>query len=524
MASKWARPGFYLDRALYFGLTRPFRPGGKFWGFPGHISGLALVKSSIPEAQSKAHNRPCFGPRTARNPGVALKPRGPDHWHPYPPKIKAMSIIINPLAEIAKILVSPLIRQIGYLISSKSNARDLALENERLKARRSDLMREVEAAERNGNMATSEAQVWFKRAEDLQKEADKVIDTYNEKKSCCGGGGFVQIAPPTTSWERMQQSNFQKSQLTLMERIQFIGPWMHHHNWGERCLQHHSQRQRFMLILDDLWEKLDLKIIGVPQPDPHNRCKVIITTRFLDVCNEMDTDKTKKVDVLDVEDSWNLFHKIVGEVVDFPTIEPLALEVIEECGGLPLAIITVASAMKGKSSIPVWKNALRALRRASTEIKGMEPQDYTISKEQLVEYWIWEGFIGGVDSIEDARNKGHALIESLIDSCMVERVPGDDTLVMLHDVIRDLAIWISSSSGEVGKFVVEAGLGLKEARKGREWKDAERISLFLNEIERLPNRLECSHDPTLILQQNKTLVNIPDGFFECMNLRCLLLT
>ncbi|KAL4201141.1 hypothetical protein AMTRI_Chr02g214690 [Amborella trichopoda] len=129
-----------------------------------------------------------------------------------------------------------------------------------------------------------------------------------------------------------------------------------------------------MLILDDLWEKLDLKIIGVPQPDPHNRCKVIITTRFLDVCNEMDTDKTKKVDVLNVEDSWNLFHKIVGEVVDFPTIEPLALEVIEECGGLPLAIITVASAMKGKSSIPVWKNALRALRGASPEIKGMEPQ------------------------------------------------------------------------------------------------------------------------------------------------------
>ncbi|KAL4201142.1 hypothetical protein AMTRI_Chr02g214700 [Amborella trichopoda] len=86
-----------------------------------------------------------------------------------------MSIIINPLAEIAKILVSPLIRQIGYLISSKSNARDLALENERLKARRSDLMREVEAAERNGNMATSEAQVWFKRAEDLQKEADKLL-------------------------------------------------------------------------------------------------------------------------------------------------------------------------------------------------------------------------------------------------------------------------------------------------------------------------------------------------------------
>ncbi|ERM99108.1 hypothetical protein AMTR_s00101p00133980 [Amborella trichopoda] len=28
------------------------------------------------------------------------------------------------------------------------------------------------------------------------------------------------------------------------------------------------KKQRFMLILDDLWEKLDLNAIGVPRPDP----------------------------------------------------------------------------------------------------------------------------------------------------------------------------------------------------------------------------------------------------------------
>ncbi|KAL4201140.1 hypothetical protein AMTRI_Chr02g214670 [Amborella trichopoda] len=528
-----------------------------------------------------------------------------------------MSVFINPLVEIVKILLVPVSRHIGYLVKSKEKVCDLEVETCRLKDKRADFMAGVEVEKINGKVLTKEAVVpkstrfGSPSRPSARQACGKETSRYNDSKCCFGGlcpncpsnyklsrraakkrirvtahidvadsVQWTMAAPPSLGREMPArtitgQYTFKKNLTEILnclnnDELRMIAV----HGMGgvgKTTLMHHNSiarqiglelnvedeetvaeilfvslnRQRFMLILDDMWDLLDIDRIRVPRPNAQNRCKIIITTRQLAICNLMETDKIIKLDVLQKGDAWDLFRHKAREVVDLPNIEPCAHEIVGECSGLPLAIITVGCAMKGKSSVQVWENALRALHEASPEIEGMErqvfsslkysyerlerdnikscflycslfPGDYEIEKDELVQYWICEGLIGGVDSIEDARNKGHALIESLIDSCMVERVPGDDTLVMLHDVIRDLAIWISSSSGEVGKFVVEAGLGLKEARKGREWKDAERISLFLNEIERLPNRLECSHDPTLILQQNKTLVNIPDGFFECM--------
>ncbi|CAA7053411.1 unnamed protein product [Microthlaspi erraticum] len=39
------------------------------------------------------------------------------------------------------------------------------------------------------------------------------------------------------------------------------------------------KKKRFVLFLDDIWEKVDLTEIGVPFPAPENRCKVVFTTR-----------------------------------------------------------------------------------------------------------------------------------------------------------------------------------------------------------------------------------------------------
>ncbi|ERM99051.1 disease resistance protein At4g27190-like [Amborella trichopoda] len=217
----------------------------------------------------------------------------------------------------------------------------------------------------------------------------------------------------------------------------------------------------------------------------------------------MDTHKEIWVDVLTEEEAWLLFRKKARSVVNMSTTAPLAHEVVKECASLLLAIIVVVSAMRGKDNVLVWRNALRALREVTMEINGMEaqvfrplwynyeqledesikqcfsycslyPEDWQIEKNELVDYWISEGLLGRVDSLDGFRNKGHALIEKLIDSCMIEKVPGDDDTVKLHDVIRDIATWICSSR-ECGRFIVAAGLGLKEARRVEQWKDAQRI-------------------------------------------------
>ncbi|XP_077222681.1 putative disease resistance protein At4g27220 [Tasmannia lanceolata] len=339
------------------------------------------------------------------------------------------------------------------------------------------------------------------------------------------------------------------------------------------------KNSRYVLMLDDLWEEIILDDVGIPKPDKENKCKIVLSTRFLRVSNAMDVDMQFKVKTLGGEEAWNLFHEKTGEVVLLPDIQALAVEVVKECGGLPLAIITVGRAMRGKERKEVWQDALRALKESAVpEIEGMEPkvfrslklsydcleednikpcflycalfpegmepkvfrslklsydcleednikpcflhcalfpEDTEIYVPKLVKYWTMEGFANNVDNLEDASNKGHRIIERLKDACLLEELYGNG--VKMHDLIRDLAIWITSSSLKEGpKFLVKAGMGLKEAPKENMWEGVERVSLMRNQIERLPTRPNCPTLVSLFLQQNYVLRTIPSSFFELM--------
>ncbi|XP_077221998.1 disease resistance protein At4g27190-like [Tasmannia lanceolata] len=143
------------------------------------------------------------------------------------------------------------------------------------------------------------------------------------------------------------------------------------------------------------------------------------------------------------------------------------------------------------------------------------PEDYPIDVDGLVRYWTMEGFANNVDNLEDASNKGHHIIKRLKDACLLEEL--NTNSVKMHDLIRDLAKWITSSSMKEGpKFLVKAGMGLKEAPKENMWEGVERVSLMKNQIERLPTGPNCPTLLSLFLQQNYVLRTIPSSFFELM--------
>ncbi|MQM04676.1 hypothetical protein Taro_037478 [Colocasia esculenta] len=87
--------------------------------------------------------------------------------------------------------------------------------------------------------------------------------------------------------------------------------------------------KRFILLLDQVWEKVDLVEIGVPlSKNLNNKSKVLFTTRSEEVCREMDADEMVKVGSLDAERSWQLFRSKFGRAstpaLDNPEIQPLA--------------------------------------------------------------------------------------------------------------------------------------------------------------------------------------------------------
>ncbi|GKV28204.1 hypothetical protein SLEP1_g37287 [Rubroshorea leprosula] len=289
-------------------------------------------------------------------------------------------------------------------------------------------------------------------------------------------------------------------------------------------------KMKFVLLLDDIWERVDLVKVGIPIPRQGNGSKLIFTTRSLDVCGQMEAHEKIVVDCLAPEKAWELFQIKVGEETldGHPQIRGLAKEVAEECKGLPLALITIGRAMSSKETPEQWEYAKRILRRsvAYQVLPGMRkelypllkfsydslpddklkscflycalfPEDFVIEKWELIDYWIAEGFLDENDSICD-RNEGHDIICTLLGLCLLEKA---DEGVKMHDVIRDMALWIASEI-EKEKYIVETSAQLTEAPKIENWGMIKRLSLMINRIQSLRGTPDCPDLQTLFLEYN----------------------
>ncbi|XP_049410497.1 disease resistance protein At4g27190-like [Solanum stenotomum] len=311
-----------------------------------------------------------------------------------------------------------------------------------------------------------------------------------------------------------------------------------------------EQEKSFLLILDDVWEPINLDDVGVPQLEDPARSKVIITSRSLDVCKQMKIDTEMKVYTLDEDESWKLFIKNAGDNANLEHIQPLAKEIARECDGLPLAVIVIGASMRGKTRVELWEDALKSLRMSEPHNKdvkdkvykvikwsfdSLESQDIELSSEQrsnhvkkkrgdhiqscflycslypvsistdeLISCWWAEEFLGEHDTYEEVYNRGITMIESLKDACLLETHNLDS--VKMHDVVRDVAIWIAKSFGVEHNSVFQDGIGISSSVK--------RISFVSNKIQRLPDNVtECPETTTLLLQDNNRLLEIPHEFF-----------
>ncbi|KAK8962850.1 Disease resistance protein RPS2 [Platanthera guangdongensis] len=313
------------------------------------------------------------------------------------------------------------------------------------------------------------------------------------------------------------------------------------------------KNKSFLLLLDDLWKPVDLAQVGIPQPigagasgDGAAKQKVVFTTRLEGVCGHMQARPRMKLECLDKDEAWLLFQEKVGEetIRAHARILQLARRVAEECDGLPLALVVIGTAMSTKKTPKEWQNTITLLQKSrSNEIHGMEdkilpklkfsydnltdeiirkcfllcslwPEDHSISKTDLIECWMGHGLVDErkFDNINEAYDSGHALIGSMQAACLLERGDDEDKEVKMHDVIRDLALWIASNCGDKpNKFIVSSGTTTFKDTQG----EVERISLVRSDVcdtSGLP--ANCSKLETLMLQESISFKSIVTGFFE----------
>ncbi|KAK4845993.1 hypothetical protein QYF36_011667 [Acer negundo] len=109
--------------------------------------------------------------------------------------------------------------------------------------------------------------------------------------------------------------------------------------------------KRFVLILDDMWEVIQLEELGIPEPTEANGCKLVITNCSLDVCLSMGSTIVQ-VKPLSENETLELFLKKAElDISKVPTLKETVEIVVKQYAGLPLAIVTIASSLKGEHDI-----------------------------------------------------------------------------------------------------------------------------------------------------------------------------
>ncbi|KAF5178297.1 Disease resistance protein summ2 [Thalictrum thalictroides] len=146
--------------------------------------------------------------------------------------------------------------------------------------------------------------------------------------------------------------------------------------------------KRFLLLLDDIWQRIDLVSIGVPLPSSQNNSKILFTTRSETVCGRMEADKIIRVECLNWEAAWTLFQEKVGykalnSDVDIPR---LAKIVAKECLGLPLALITIGRSMASKKTCHEWEHAISVLKNSAAEFPDIKSLPYEMRNLTKLKY------------------------------------------------------------------------------------------------------------------------------------------
>ncbi|TVU38992.1 hypothetical protein EJB05_12391 [Eragrostis curvula] len=232
------------------------------------------------------------------------------------------------------------------------------------------------------------------------------------------------------------------------------------------------QHKRYFIIVDDLWDISTWDILSCAFPENNLRSRSIVTTRIENVAMACCTHQGRlyRLRPLSDQDSQRLLfgRTLDSEHACSSEIKEISTEILRKCGGLPLAIITVASIIASRPTRKRedWEKILNSLGsepgtnsmrqilnlsykdlprhlKACFLYIGMYPEDHIIQRVDLVRQWIAEGLVNNShrQGVEDVANN---YFDDLVNRSLIEPEETDyNGKVMscrVHDMMLDLII------------------------------------------------------------------------------------
>ncbi|KAJ4824813.1 hypothetical protein Tsubulata_008597 [Turnera subulata] len=311
---------------------------------------------------------------------------------------------------------------------------------------------------------------------------------------------------------------------------------------ASRLRERLKQEKKILIVIDDLWDALDLEAVGIPSKTDHKGCKILITSRNRDLLSKaMNCHKLISINNLPEDEAWDLFRKIAGDISSNPELQSVAIKVAKKCGGLPLAISAVAKSLKNESNLSVWRNALRELETPSPRnFTGVPAEVYSAlelsinrlpSEElkstfllccrmgnegsfmDLLKYGIGLRLFSDIHTVEAARDRLESLLHQLRASSLLLENDGNDYF-SVHDFHKIVGVSIASRDGNV--------LAAEEEAEVKEWPDTEKLkdlkAIQLHcSISELPEELECPQLHFFHIHGRDSYQKVPDNIFQRMH-------
>ncbi|VAH00661.1 unnamed protein product [Triticum turgidum subsp. durum] len=255
-----------------------------------------------------------------------------------------------------------------------------------------------------------------------------------------------------------------------------------------KMLHEFLENKRYLVIIDDIWDEKLWEGINFAFSSKNNlRCRLITTTRIVSVsnscCSSAD-DSVYQMKPLSSDDSRRLFHKrIFPDDSGCPNeYEQVSKDILKKCGGVPLAIITIASALASGQKVKPkreWDVLLQSLGSGLTEDNSLEemrrilsfsyynlpshlktcllylciyPEDSTIFRDRLIRKWVAEGFVHHGDQGTSLFLVRLNYFNQLINRSMIQPIYdelGQVYACCVHDMVPDLICNLSREA----KFV-----------------------------------------------------------------------
>uniref|UniRef100_A0A2C9V779 Disease resistance RPP13-like protein 1 n=2 Tax=Manihot esculenta TaxID=3983 RepID=A0A2C9V779_MANES len=288
--------------------------------------------------------------------------------------------------------------------------------------------------------------------------------------------------------------------------------------------------KKFLLVLDDVWTQNyeEWTLFWGPFEAGAPQSRVIVTTRIQDVSLMMGTTQAYALKKLSHNECMSVFAQHALGANNFDAhleLKQMGDEIVERCGGLPLAAKALGGILRGKPNPDLWKEVLRneiwelpddksnilpALRVSYLHLpphlkrcfsySAILPKDREFDRNELVLLWMAEGFLYDQKKMKDSEGLGHKYFDDLLSRSFFQQSNDNKSKYIMHDLIVDLARYVSR---ETCLHMVDK---LESTKSFAKIRHSSFIPHFMNTFQRFQSFCEMKNLRTLLSWSRRYLV------------------